>query len=102
MLAVAVVIVNGKSHCVRLGPALAIGSGIKLKTNDFDCSVTHGATGITYIVSVTEPLVLSIFDGIYIGFFGSAVVVNEPVPLVTQRIDPAKKLFVIVVPLIAY
>lgn len=102
IVAVAVVIVKGKSHCVRLGPALATGSAIKLKTNDFDCCVAQGLTGITYMVKVTEPLALSIADGRYIGFLASAVVVNEPVPLDSQRIDPAKKLLVIVVPLIAY
>ena len=37
-----------------------------------------------------------------VGFFASAVVVNEPVPLDSQRIDPATKLLEIVVPLIAY
>ena len=34
ILAVADVIVKEESHCVRFGPALASGSGIKDKTND--------------------------------------------------------------------
>ena len=64
IVALAVLIVKGKLHCVRSGPALATGVGIKVNTNDLDCSTVQGVSGLTYIVNVTEPFALSIFEGI--------------------------------------